>query len=119
MPPSPSKPWRWPRYAADVENFTRELGDTLILPARIAAQVVDDPGGQPLACAARALGMPSPVFQRVLLFLKPEFGTSVTTVYRLSRLYDQLSERSSLIMLAAWRGATMAITRAKYRPGAL
>jgi hypothetical protein len=34
----------------------------------------------------------------------------------LSRLYDQLSERSALIMLAAWRGSTLAVTRAKYRP---
>jgi hypothetical protein len=56
------------------------------------------------------------MFQRVLLFLKPEFGPSVHTVYRLSRLYDRLSERSALVMLAAWRGATMAVTRAKYRP---
>jgi hypothetical protein len=60
--------------------------------------------------------MPSPVFQRVLLFLKPDMGMSVNTVYRLSRLYDRLSERSALIMLAAWRGSTMAVTRAKYRP---
>ena len=60
--------------------------------------------------------MPSAVFQRVLLFLKPEIGTSVHHVYRLSRLYDRLSERSALVMLAAWRGSTMAVTRAKYRP---
>jgi hypothetical protein len=104
-------------FAADVENFTLELGEALILPARVAAQVVNDPGGEPLACAARALDMPSAVFQRVLLFLNPEFGSSVSRVYRLSRLYDRLSERSALIMLAAWRGSTMAATRAKYRPG--
>ena len=103
-------------FVADVENFTLELGETLILPWRIATQVVNDPAGEPLACAAKALGMPSPVFQRVLLFLKPEIGTSVHTVYRLSRLYDTLSERSALIMLAAWRGSTMATTRARYRP---
>jgi uncharacterized protein DUF2336 len=103
-------------FAADVENFTLELGEALILPARVAAQIVDDPLGEPLACAMRSLGMPGPVFERVLLFLKPEFGTSVNTVYRLSRLYDRLSERSALIMLAAWRGSTMAVTRAKYRP---
>ena len=103
-------------FAADVENFTLELGETLILPARIAAQVVNDPGGEPLACAMKAVDMPSAVFQRVLLFLNPEFGSSVNTVYRLSRLYDRLSERSALIMLAAWRGSTMAVTRAKYRP---
>jgi hypothetical protein len=104
-------------FAADVENFTLELGETLILPSRVAAEVVNDPGGEPLACAARALDMPSPVFQRVLLFLNPEFGSSVHYVYRLSRLYDRLSERSALIMVAAWRGSTLATTRAKYRPG--
>jgi hypothetical protein len=103
-------------FATDVENFTLELGEALILPARVATQVVGDPGGEPLACAMKALDMPSAVFQRVLMFLNPEFGSSVNNVYRLSRLYDRLSERSSLIMLAAWRGSTLAVTRAKYRP---
>ena len=103
-------------FAADIENFTLELGEALILPSRIAAQIVNDPGGEPLACAAKALGMSSAVFQRVLMFLNPEFGSSVHNVYRISRLYDRLSERSALIMLAAWRGATVAVTRAKYKP---
>lgn len=102
-------------FAEDTENFTLELGEALILPQRIAAEVVNDPGGEPLACAAKALGMSSAIFQRVLLFLNPEFGSSVHNVYRLSRLYDRLSERSALVMLAAWRGSTMAVTRAKYR----
>ncbi len=104
-------------FAEDVENFTLELGETLILPWRVATQVVNDPGGEPLACAAKALDMPDEVFQRVLLFLKPEMGSSVHTVYRLARLYERLSERSALVMLAAWRGSTMAATRAKFRPG--
>src|SRR6202161_61763 len=103
-------------FVADVENFTLELGETLILPWKIATQVVNDPTGEPLACAARALGMPSPGFQRVLLFLQPVIGNSVHTVYRLSRLYDVLKEQSALIMLAAWRGSTMMTTRVKYRP---
>ena len=103
-------------FNSDVENFILELGESLILPSRVATHVVDDAGGEPLACAAKALNMPSPVFQRVLLFLKPDIGTSVHTVYRLSRLYDRLSERAALVMLAAWRGATLATTRAKYRP---
>ena len=103
-------------WVADVESFTLELGETLILPARVAVQVVDDASGEPLACAMKALGMPGPIFEHVLLFLKSEIGSSVNTVYRLSRLYDRLSERSALVMLAAWRGSTMAVTRAKYRP---
>lgn len=101
--------------ANDVENFTFELGDSLILPSRVAAQIVDDAGGEALAIAARALDMPSPNFQRILLFFKPEIGNSVDAVYRLSRLYDRLSDRSALVMLAAWRGSTLAVTRAKYQ----
>jgi Uncharacterised protein conserved in bacteria (DUF2336) len=103
-------------YAQDAESFALEIGEALILPARIATQVVNDPGGEPLACAVRALDMSSAAFQRVLMFLNPEFGSSVNNVYRLSRLYDRLTERSALVMLAAWRGSTMAVTRAKYRP---
>jgi len=102
-------------FAADVESFALELGESLILPSRVAAQIVGDPGGEALAVAARALDMPGPVFQRILLFFKQEIGTSVTMVYRLSRLYDRLGERSALVMLAAWRGSTLAATRAKYQ----
>ncbi len=102
--------------AGDVENFILELGDSLILSSRVAAQIVDDAGGEALAVAARALDMPSPNFQRILLFFKPEIGTSVNNVYRLSRLYDRLTERSALVMLAAWRGSTLAAMRAKYQP---
>lgn len=101
--------------AGDVENFAYELGDSLILPSRVAAQIVDDAGGEALAVAARALDMPSPNFQRILLFFKPEIGTSVDMVYRLSRLYDRLDDRAALVMLAAWRGSTLAVTRAKYQ----
>jgi hypothetical protein len=103
-------------FAADAENFTLELGNALMLPASIAAQVVHDGSGEPLACATKALGMSNEVFERVLLFLDPALGSSVTRVYRLSRLYGVLSERTALIMVAAWRGATIAVTRAKYRP---
>lgn len=102
-------------FAVDAENFALELGESLILPSRVAAQIVDDAGGEALAVAARTLDMPSAVFQRILLFFKAEIGTSVQMVYRLSRLYDRLGERSALVMLAAWRGSTLAATRAKYQ----
>src|SRR3954470_8531612 len=68
-------------FAADLENFTLELGEALILPSRVAAQIVNDAGGEPLACALKALQMPGAVFQRVLLFLNPQIGASVNNVY--------------------------------------
>ncbi|MGJ4929709.1 DUF2336 domain-containing protein [Bradyrhizobium sp. HKCCYLS2038] len=103
-------------FNADVETFTIELGESLILPARVTQEVMDDASGEPLACAAKALGMPNAVFERVLLFLKPEMGQSVQTVFRLSRFYERLSDRAALIMLAAWRGSAVAAMRAKHRP---
>jgi hypothetical protein len=102
-------------FNADVETFTVEIGESLILPARITQDVMNDESGEMLACATKALGMPAPVFERVLLFLKPEMGQSVHTVFRLSRFYERLSERAALIMLAAWRGSAMAAIRAKHR----
>ncbi|MGY3453542.1 DUF2336 domain-containing protein [Bradyrhizobium sp. USDA 4353] len=102
-------------FNADVETFTVELGESLILPARITHEVMNDASGEPLACALKALAMPAPVFERVLLFLKPEMGQSVQTVFRLSRFYERLSERAALVMLAAWRGSAVAAMRAKHR----
>jgi hypothetical protein len=102
-------------FVADIEIFTSELGESLILAQRITQQIVEDAGGEALACALKALDMPSSVFERVLLFLKPEIGQSVHSVFRLSRFYDRLSARPALIMLAAWRGSAMA-ARPKHRP---
>jgi hypothetical protein len=103
-------------FASDAENFALELGEALILPSPIAARVTSDPGGEPLACAMKALSTPSPIFQRILLFLNPEFGTSVQKVFRIARMYERLTERSALVMISAWRGSSMALARAKYRP---
>ncbi len=70
----PSNTWRW-RSRSDRLHPTN-LTHVLVLPTRMAEQIVNDPGGEPLACAARAIGMPADTFQRVLLFLDPELGAS-------------------------------------------
>ena len=102
--------------ASDVEAFTIELAESLILPAKVAARVVNDPGGEPLACALKALEMPGETYQRILLFLNTETGSSVNTVYRLARLYDRLSEHAALVLLAAWRSAAVSSGRGRHRP---
>ena len=103
--------------ARNMEGFTAELADALILTSKVANQIVNDHGGEALACALKTLGMPADAFQRVLLFLNPALGSSVMDVYRLARLYDTITERAALILLSAWRGASLATTRAKYRAG--
>jgi len=42
--------------AADSARFEAELADALILTSRVAAQIASEPGGEPLACALKALG---------------------------------------------------------------
>jgi hypothetical protein len=103
-------------FARDRSAFAAELSDALLLPALVGERLVADDSGELLACAAKTLAMPSEIFQRVLLFLKPEWGSSAITVFRLARLYDSLSEQAALIMLSVWRGAIVAQTKAKYRP---
>ncbi len=103
-------------FAADTGGFVAELADSLILTSKVASQIVNEAGGEPLACALKALGMPGESYQRVLLFLNPSLGASVMDVYRLARLYEVIDLRTALIMLAAWRGSALAVTRAKYRP---
>lgn len=102
--------------ATDTENFMREVGDALLLPQQLAERIVSDQSGEPLAVAMKALGMPGETYQRVLLFLDPEVGSSVMAVFRLARLYDRITERSALTMLGVWRNASAAITRARFRP---
>lgn len=103
-------------FAGDQPLFAVELADALLLPTSIGERLVADGSGEPLACAAKTLAMPGEIFQRVLLFLKPEWSSSVISVLRLARLYDSLSEHAALIMLSVWRGSSVAQTKAKYRP---
>ena len=103
-------------FAADQPAFTAELADALSLPPELAERIVGDASGEPLACAAKALGMPDEVFQRVLIFLKPEWSHSALAVFRLARLYETLNEHASLVMLAAWRGVSAERPRARYQP---
>ena len=103
-------------FASDQPAFITELTEALSLPPELGARIVADASGEPLACAAKALGMPDDVFQRVLIFLKPEWGHSALAVFRLARLFEALNEHAALVMLAAWRGAAAERPRAKHQP---
>jgi hypothetical protein len=104
-------------FASDIESFAIELANTLLLPATTAERIVGDAGGEPLACACKAIGMSEEIFQRVLLFLKPAVGATVIEVFRLARLYSVLGERAALIMISVWRGATIARAEVRHVPG--
>jgi uncharacterized protein (DUF2336 family) len=99
------------------EDFVRDLERFLRIPAATAQQIVADDAGEPLVVAARALGMRSDVFLRVLLFLNPAIGHSVERVFGLVDLYDEVSTEAALHIVSSWQTAVAAEKRtARYQP---
>jgi len=84
-------------------EFTRILASTLGISQALAQRIVNDPSGEPLLVAAKALAMPRDVFQRIVLVLNPAVGHSVRRVYDLSDLYPDVTVRQALHLLGSWR----------------
>lgn len=96
-------------------SMTAELGALLHLSRSISDRIVQDPGGEALACALRAAGMPTKIYQRVLMFLDPRIGQSVPQVFALDKLYREMTPRAAQIMLAIWRGASARTSGARHQ----
>ncbi|MBX6328593.1 MAG: DUF2336 domain-containing protein [Pseudolabrys sp.] len=86
-------------------DFARVLAKALGVRDALARRIVDDEQGEPLAVAAKALGMPPAVFQRVLLTLNPAIARSVARVHALSALYDDITAAAAAHMVDIWRKA--------------
>jgi hypothetical protein len=84
-------------------EFARMLERALGIGMAIADRVTRDNSGEPLLVAAKALGMPSSVFQRIVMFLNPSIGRSVERVFELSKLYDEIQPAAAERMVAIWR----------------
>lgn len=89
--------------AGRIGEFVRVLEQALGTSRAIAERIVNDTSGEPIVVAAKALGMPLPVLQRILLFVNPAVGHSVRRVYELSALYDEISLDSACHLASLWR----------------
>jgi hypothetical protein len=85
-------------------EFARTLRVALGIAPALAERIVQDATGEPLVVAAKALGMPAAMLQRILLFLNPVIGQSVGRVYGLAALFDEMTVESAEQMVAIWRG---------------
>ncbi len=90
--------------ARNIPELVRILEQTLGIGRAQAERVVQDSSGEPMIVAAKSLGMRADMLQRIILFINPAVGLSVERVYRLSRLYDEITPEAALRMLAIWRG---------------
>ena len=89
-------------------EFARILERALNISRSIAERTVRDASGEPLVIAAKTLGMPAVVLQRVLLVLNPAIGQSVERVFELANLYDDIQPAAAERMVAIWREAVVA-----------
>jgi uncharacterized protein (DUF2336 family) len=97
-------------------EFMRTLERTLGLAPQHAHGIVVDESGEPLVVCLKALGMPPPAVLRILLFLNPTIGQSVTRVFDLAKLYDSISPQAALRLIASLRSANATRRWAAYRP---
>ena len=97
-------------------EFMRALERALGISAQHAHRMVTDEGGEPLLVAAKALGMAPDVVLRILLFLNPVIGQSVTRVFDLAKLYDAMTRAAALRLVASLRSASASRRWASYRP---
>ena len=102
--------------SGQIEDVTRILESALILPRALAERIVQDPLGEPIVVAARALGMSLEAFQRILLFINPEIGQSVARVYELANLFGEISTHAAETMVGIWLGRPAQHQRAAHQP---
>ncbi len=96
-----------------VDQFAQLLGEALTLSPDVASQIVRDNGGEAVVAALRALDIESELVLRIMLFLNPQIGVSVTRVFALSSLYDQLDRHVALQLVAGWQAMGRAVVAHK------
>lgn len=89
-----------------VAAFAANLAYALALPPDLAAQIVDDAGGETLVICLRALGLKDEDAARVLVRL---FGAkrSLDDLRALLALFDRLTQRAAAIIVSAWNENTI------------
>jgi hypothetical protein len=97
-------------------EFIRTLERALAISARHAERIVMDDGGEPLLLAAKALGMAPDAVLRILLFLNPMIGQSVSRVFDLAKLYDAIPREAAMRLIASLRVTSSVRRWASYRP---
>lgn len=85
------------------DQFALALARNLSLAFACAQRIADDTTGEAVIAAMKALGVPSPALQRILLFLDPAIGQSAETYFGLVKLYDDIGESAARRMVAIWR----------------
>lgn len=103
--------------AGRFQELTTLLQQSLGTSRAITGRIIADPSGEPFAVSAKAIAIPTDVFQRILMFLNPSISHSADRVFELSDLFEALPLPAALQMIAIWRAADrLEAKKASHRP---
>jgi hypothetical protein len=85
------------------DQFAATIETLLSVSSRLARCIAGDSTGEAVIAAMKALAVPSPDLQRILLFLDPAIGQSAQTYFALVQLYDEISVDTARRLVAIWR----------------
>jgi len=97
--------WRLEAAALEhnAETLIGELERMLAVPRAQARRIVNDELGEPIVVAAKAMGLPAEVLQRLLLFWSSWVGQPVDCICELADVYDEISTDAAHRLIAIWR----------------
>ncbi len=84
------------------QEFALLLEQMLGFASALAARIITDPAGDPIAVVCRALDLPFETASRILLFLNPDIGRSVQRVFALADFYETIGKAAAQRLVAAW-----------------
>ncbi|MGP0091565.1 MAG: hypothetical protein ACLPKB_16630 [Xanthobacteraceae bacterium] len=87
------------------DAFVTRLARVLDVSEVLGRWIVEDARGEPIIVAAKSIGMPVEILQRVLLFVNPAISHSIPRVYALVRLYEEITTGAARQLVAIWREA--------------
>jgi hypothetical protein len=87
------------------DAFVARLARMLDVADAQGRWIVEDTSGEPIVVAAKFIGMPIEVLQRVLLFVNPTISHSIPRVYALVRLYEEITTGAARQLVSIWRDA--------------
>lgn len=85
--------------------FMRALERRLDISPALARRIVTDPLGEPIVVTAKEIGIAPEAVQRILLFLNPAVGRSISRVYELAKLFESIDTKAARMLINIWRAA--------------
>jgi hypothetical protein len=103
--PAAAREFEAAALARKPEAVMRGIEQWFGLKPTLSRRIVTDPLGEPIVVVAKVVGMAPSAVQRILLFINPVIGRSVSRVYELATLFQEIDTPAAHALIRIWRAA--------------